>query len=88
MSTEGDSFVRSVADIPPLPVVPSPSAPDELRIATKGDLNTLKDDVRREMKLWVGLGVAGGNVAAAFVVSAFKQGAAHSAIQAVIGLFT
>lgn len=50
-----------------VPAVPALGAPDPLRVATRGDLDEIKTDLRREMKLWLGLGVAGGNVLAAVV---------------------
>ena len=42
-------------------------------LATKGDVIQAKDDLRREMKLWLGLGIAGGNVVAAFAVAWTKS---------------
>ena len=62
---------------------------DDLRQPTRGDLVQVKDDLRREMKLWLGLGIAGGNVAAAFVTAYLKDPhAPASVVQAAASLFT
>jgi hypothetical protein len=58
---------QRVVDLEALAVVPHPQAPDELRVVTKADLSEWGAQVRREMKLYLGLGIAGGNVCAAIV---------------------
>ena len=65
-----------------------PEQDDKQRLPTKGDLDGVKDDLRREMKLWLGLGIAGGNVAAAFVTAYLKDPQTpHSALNAITSLF-
>lgn len=44
-----------------------PSDDDSNRPLTKADLDDAKSDLRREIKLWVGIALAGGQVVAALV---------------------
>lgn len=80
-------FRDSVLGVPPLPVIPSPAAPDSLRIATKEDIDNAKTDIRREMRLWLSLGVVGGNVVATTLLAVVKPDTAQHALARVIGLF-
>lgn len=51
---------------------------DDERLVTKGDLQKSEESLRREVKLWVGIALLGGQVVAA-LVSSFIMGAVDPA---------
>lgn len=42
---------------------------DDVALVTKGDLKDAKEDLRREIKLWTGIGLVGGQALASLVAS-------------------
>jgi hypothetical protein len=54
---------------------PSGPVPQVVTVATKEDLTAAKDDLRREMRLWLGLGSLGGTSLAG-LLGAYMSGGA------------